>query len=81
MTDKQKSSQNLTEAAFWSQKPVVPLIQTDPHLRLPSISLEVEEGSIVVVKSAVSVYKPINSGIYDYVNPVRALVWTLEASL
>ena len=81
MTDKQKSSQNLTEASFCSQKPVVPLIQTDPHFRPPSISLEAQEGSIVVVESAVSVHKPINSGIYDYVNPVKALVRTLEASL
>ena len=69
MTDKQKSSQTLTEAAFWSQKPVVSMIQKGPHFRLPSFSLEEEEGSIAVVKSAVSVYKTIKSGIYDYVNP------------
>jgi len=68
MTDKQKSSQTLT-VALWSQKPVVSMIQKDPNFRIPSISLEEEEGSIAVVKSAVSFYKTIKSGIYDYVNP------------
>jgi len=64
-----KSSQTLTEAAFWSQKSVVSMIEKGPHFRLLSFSLEEEEGSIAVVKSAISLYKTIKSGIYDYVNP------------
>jgi len=68
MTDKQKSSQTLTEVAFWTQKFVISLIQKGPNFRLPRISLKEEEGSISVVKSAVSVYKTIKSGIYDHVN-------------
>jgi len=69
MTDKQNSSQTLTEAAFCSKKPVVSMIHKGPNFSLPSISLEEVEGSIAVVKFAVSVYKIIKSGIYDYVNP------------
>jgi len=34
MTDKQKSSQTLTETAFWSQKPVVSMIQKGPNFHV-----------------------------------------------